>query len=51
MRVFGAVNWVGFIDRARDDMIPKIQKFCDRRDKFEANKLPGIFQYTNFQLR
>ncbi|CAG5110031.1 Oidioi.mRNA.OKI2018_I69.chr2.g4482.t1.cds [Oikopleura dioica] len=32
-RISGAKNWVGFIFRVKNDLIPKIDKFCDRREQ------------------
>ncbi|CBY41763.1 unnamed protein product [Oikopleura dioica] len=32
-RISGAKNWVGFIFRVKNDLIPKIDNFCDKRDQ------------------
>ena len=47
MRVLGAKNWVGFIERARDEMTPKVKKFCDQRDAFLAQPLPEHLHRTD----
>ena len=40
MRVLSAQNWVGFIKRAHDDLIPKIVKFCQHREDVMKITLP-----------
>jgi len=47
MRVLSAKNWVGFIKRSRDDLIPKISNFCNRRDLIMELKLPDSI--SNFE--
>ena len=39
MRVLSAQNWVGFILRAKNDLIPKISDFCKRRDQIKNVKI------------
>ena len=39
MRVLSAQNWVGFILRAKNDLIPKISDFCKRRDQIKNVKM------------
>ena len=39
MRVLSAQNWVGFILRAKNDLIPKISDFCKRRDQMKNVKI------------
>ena len=40
MIVLSAQNWVGFIKRSRDDLIPKISTFCQRREAIQQLHLP-----------
>ena len=46
-RVLSAKNWVGFIERARDETTPKVVKFCDQREKFLAQPLEPDLHCTD----
>ena len=49
-RISGAKNWVGFIFRVKNDLIPKIDAFCDKRD--QVMKLKKVqFDENSWQLK
>ena len=49
-RISGVKNWVGFIFRVKNDLIPKIDKFCDKRD--QVMKLKKVqFDEESWQLK
>ena len=47
MRVLSAKNWVGFIQRARDEMTPKVIKFCNQREQFLQHPLDPSLARTD----